>query len=92
MDESLRTDDDDRKLTESQVIPLLRTLCVELGFCFSADVAEKFETNPPRTIETFTRAVFDAEGLDPVLADRRLYAQVRKVVATAFKGTPQNGV
>ena len=92
MDDSLRTDAEERILTKSEVIPLLRTLCVELGFCFSADVAEKFETNPPRTIEAFTRAVFDAEGLNPALADRRLYAQVRKVVATAFKGAAQNGV
>jgi hypothetical protein len=92
MDESLRTEDQERMLTESEVIPLLRRLCVELGFCFSADVAEKFETNPPRTVETFTRAVFEAEGLDHALADRRLYAQVRKVVATAFMGTAQNGV
>ena len=92
MDDSLRTDDGERILAEAEVMPLLRTLCVDLGFCFSADVAERFETDPPRTIEAFTRAVFDAEGLDPALADRRLYAQVRKVVASAFKGTAQNGV
>ena len=86
MEDSLRTDDEERILAEAEVIPLLTTLCVDLGFCFSADVAEKFETEPPRTIEAFTRAVFEAEGMDPVLADRRLYAQVRKVVAIAFKG------
>jgi hypothetical protein len=92
MDESLRTDDEERILAAAEVIPLLRTLCIDLGFCFSADVAEKFETNPPRTIEAFARAVFDAEGLDPAFADRRVYAQVRKVVASAFKGTAQPGV
>jgi hypothetical protein len=79
-------------LTEAEVTPLLRRLCVELGFCLSAEVAEKFETNPPRTVETFTRAVFVADGLDPGLADRRLFAQVSEVVATAFKGIAQNGV
>ena len=91
MNDSFRSDDDERMLTEAEVIPLLRRLCVELGFCLS-EVAEKFETDPPRTVETFTRAVFVAEGLDPALADRRLFAQVREVVATAFKGTAQNGV
>jgi hypothetical protein len=92
MDDPLRTNDEERVLTESEVIPPLRRLCVELGFCFSADVAEKFETYPPRTIEAFACAVFDAEGLDPALVDRKLYTQVRTVVATAFEGTAQNGV
>lgn len=91
MDDS-RPDAEERLLTESEVISLLRTLCIDLGFCFSPDVAQRFGTNPPRTVETFTRAVFDAEGQCPALADRRLYAQVRRVVATAFKGTAQNGV
>jgi hypothetical protein len=85
-------DDDERMLTAAEVTPLLRRLCIEHGFCLSAEVAEKFESNPPRTVETFTRAVFVAEGLDPAQADRRLFAQVREVVATAFKGTAQNGV
>jgi hypothetical protein len=57
VDDSLRTDHEERMLTEYDVIPLLRRLCVDLGFCFSANVADKFETNPPRTIETFWRLI-----------------------------------
>jgi hypothetical protein len=91
MDDPLN-DDEERVLTESEVIPLLRRLCVELGFCFSADVAEIFETRPPCTIEAFTRAVFDAAGQNSELAERWLYAQVRNVVATAFNGAARNGV
>ena len=57
------------------------------------DVAEKLETRPPRTIDAFTCAVFVAEGLDPALTDQRLYAQVRRVVATTvFKGDARNGI
>jgi hypothetical protein len=85
MEHPLRADEE-RVLTESQVIGLLKGLCIDLGFCLPADVAEKLEANPPRTIDAFTRAVFKAEGLDPALADRRLYDQVQRAVALAFNG------
>jgi hypothetical protein len=83
MEHPLRADEE-RVLTESQVISLLKNLCIDLGICLNADVAETLEANPPRTIDAFTRAVFRAEGLDPSLADRRLYDQVRTAVALAF--------
>jgi hypothetical protein len=92
MSDLLRSEGDERVLTESEVIPLLRTLCVDLGFCFHADVAEKFETDPPRSIEAFTRAVFEAEGMHPDHADRKLYAQVSTVVAKAFQGSAPDDV
>jgi hypothetical protein len=92
MDPPLRDSDEERKLTESQVTGLLGNLCIDLGFCLPAKVAEKLESNPPRTVEEFTRAVFHAEGLDPVLAERRLYDQVRRVVAGAFDGAAQSDV
>ncbi|MGB6354216.1 MAG: hypothetical protein WBF21_09585 [Steroidobacteraceae bacterium] len=78
--------DEERVLTESQVTNLLNGLCIDLGFCLPANVAEELEFNPPRTIDAFTRAVFNAEGLDPALADRILYDQVRRVVALTFDG------
>jgi hypothetical protein len=78
--------DEERVLTESQVTSLLKGLCIDLGFCLPANAAEKFESNPPRTIDAFTRAVFKAEGLDPALTDRRLYDQARRAVALAFNG------
>jgi hypothetical protein len=92
MDPPLRNADEERTLTQPQVIRLLKNLCIDLGFCLPAKVAEKLESNPPRTIEEFTRAVFHAEGLDPAIADRRLYDQVRGVVAGAFNGTARSDV
>jgi hypothetical protein len=85
MDESLGIEKGSLVLTESQVIPLLRELCVDLGFCFDADVAEKFECDPPRTIGTFARAVFIAEGFDAANpSNKKLYDRVRAVIAKAF--------
>jgi len=83
MEHPLRADEE-HVLTESQVISLLKDICIDLGICLNADVAETQEANPPRTIDAFTRAVFTSEGLDPSLADRRLYDQVRTAVALAF--------
>ena len=85
MDESLGIEKGSLVLTGSQVKPLLRELCVDLGFCFDADVAEKFECDPPRTIDTFAHAVFIAEGLDPANpSSQELYERVRGVIAKAF--------
>jgi len=92
IDPPLRTTDEERTLTQHQVARLLQILCIDLGFCLPANVAEKLESNPPRTVECFTGAVFRAEGLDPALADRRLYDQVRRVVAGVFDGTAQSDV
>jgi hypothetical protein len=92
IDPSLRTTDDERTLTQHQVTSLLQILCIDLGFCLPFDVSEKLELNPPRTVEGFTGAVFRAEGLDPALADRKLYDQIRKVVAHAFDGSARSDV
>ena len=91
MDEAPRSKDRELRLTELEITLLLYRLCVELGFCFPAEVAETFMTSPPRTIIEFTDAVFIAERMDPVLADRRLYEQVRAVIATTFEQSAQNG-
>jgi hypothetical protein len=63
---------------------LLGDLCVTLGFCLSPDVQAEFVARPPEDVDTFAEAVFRAEGLDPVTGDRRLYGQVRSLVARAF--------
>jgi hypothetical protein len=92
IDPPLRKTDEERTLTQHQVTSLLQILCIDLGFCVPANAAERLESNPPRTVEAFTDALFRAEGLDPALADRRLYDQVRRVVAGAFDGTAQSDV
>ncbi|MDC3959796.1 hypothetical protein [Polyangium jinanense] len=72
-------------LTESEVHRLLNDLCVRLGFCLPPNKWRTLEQNPPNDVRLFTDAVFLAEGLDPATADRRLYRQVRDLVAAAFE-------
>jgi len=71
-------------LSAREVRSLLSKLCIDLGFCLSADSQAHLEESPPSDIAGFTEAVFRAEGLDPSTADRQLYRQVRAVVADAF--------
>ncbi len=71
-------------LTADEVYSLLANLCVELGFCLPPDAIARLEANPPADVDSFTEAVFIAEGFDPQFADRRLWAQVREMVQDGF--------
>jgi hypothetical protein len=71
-------------LDPEEVRELLSRLCIKLGFCLPPTELERMETSPPRDIEEFTRAVFVAEGLDPVTSDRHHFNQVREIVTQAF--------
>ena len=64
---------------------LLNDLCVRLGFCLPPKEIERLEANPPSDIDGFTRAVFVAEGMNPDTAERKIYRQVRHIVAAAFE-------
>jgi hypothetical protein len=66
---------------------LLDGLCVDLGFCLPPEEKDRLMTSPPNTAEAFTDAVFLAEGMDPLLADRHLWRQVRNRVREAFRGS-----
>ena len=48
---------------------LLYELCVDLGFCLPPEVRESMRTSPPDGVDSFTDAVFVAEGLDPTATD-----------------------
>jgi hypothetical protein len=72
------------KLTVSEVDYLLTTLCVDLGFCLPPRAISQFQQNPPGDVDSFTAAVFIAEGMDPRYADQKLLAQVREVARDAF--------
>jgi hypothetical protein len=72
-------------LSASEVHWLLHDLCVKLGFCLPPDVVESLKRQPPAGAEEFTDAVFAAEGLDPTTADRKLFRQVKAMVAKAFQ-------
>ncbi|HEY0468379.1 MAG TPA: hypothetical protein VGC79_29480, partial [Polyangiaceae bacterium] len=63
---------------------LLDTLCAQLGFCLAPSDRQRMRINPEPNIVAFTDAVFVAEGLDPTVADRHLYRQVRDLVRAAF--------
>ena len=71
-------------LNEAQVEVLLSELCIELGFCLPPNARELLRRSPPTTVKEFTDSVFRAEGLDPEIADRGLYRQVRDLIAPTF--------
>jgi hypothetical protein len=71
-------------LAHEEVIALLSRLCIQLGFCLSPNRQASLACAPPEDVDEFTRAVFVAEGLDPVTAEKQLYNQVRQLVAHAF--------
>jgi hypothetical protein len=71
-------------LTQREAGWLLVSLCEELGFCLPREDEERLAAEPPATVDAFARAVFEAEGVDPDL-DKKLYAQVRAMVAAAFE-------
>lgn len=71
-------------LSPDQCSRLLDKLCVRLGFCLPPVERQRLAENPPREVLTFTDAVFVAEEMDPVSADRDLYRQVRDLVREAF--------
>ena len=70
---------------------LLDRLCTELGFCLPPAERARLVASPPTTVEDFTKAVFIAEGLDPELADKHLYRQVRDRIVDHLKRGEANG-
>jgi hypothetical protein len=71
-------------LPARDVTVLLSKLCAHLGLCLDPAAQVRLQKNPPDSIDDFTSAVFREGGLDPVLADRELYRQVRIHVAAVF--------
>jgi hypothetical protein len=72
-------------LSADETTWLLTSLCSELGFCLPPEARARLTATPPLDVDAFTAAVFQAEGLDPAAADRRLYRRVRALVAGAFE-------
>jgi hypothetical protein len=63
---------------------LLDDLCVRLGYCLPAATQQRIIADPPPTVDAFTDAVIEAQGLDPVIMDKRHRLEVRRIVAAAF--------
>ena len=70
-------------LTASEIDNLLTKLCVDLGFCLPPKAISRLQKTPSQDIDSFTDAVFIAEGLDP-LVNPKLRAQVRAIVRDEF--------
>jgi len=71
-------------LTSKETTALLSKLCVDYGICLPMASAH-LGTPAPADIDSFTNAVFSAEGLSPEGVDRHLYRQARAQVAEAFR-------
>jgi hypothetical protein len=72
-------------LSTQEASALLALLCTRLGFCLPPAAEKRLTEHPLADVLDFTAAVFLAEGLDPSTADRRIYRQVKEVVAEAFR-------
>ena len=70
---------------------LLDRLCTELGFCLPPAEYARLAASPPTSVRAFTDAVFLAEGLDPQLADKHLWRQVRDRVIVYFNNAESGG-
>lgn len=66
-----------------RVRSLLYELCVECGFCLPPQEQLRLEEKPPMEIDSFTDAVFVAEGMNPY-SKPALRKQVRERVAKHF--------
>jgi hypothetical protein len=69
----------------------LDELCIRLGFCLSAEDQRRLVDETPPEVLGFTDAVLTAEGLAPDTVDRRLYRQVRDMIADAFRRAELEG-
>jgi hypothetical protein len=74
---------------ENWVERLLDEVCVNLGFCLPPAEQTRLRHFPPGSIDAFADEIFLAEGLNPRLADKKLWMQVRDVVVKHFRiGVP----
>lgn len=67
----------------SEVEALLDELCTGLGFCLSHADRARLAQSPPSSVDSFTDAVFAAEGLDPRFHGH-LHHRVRMCVVRWF--------
>jgi hypothetical protein len=73
-------------LPGDSVAQLLEELCRNFGFCLPPKEQAHLRADPPNIPAAFTAAVFIAEGLDPALADTKIWQSVHSRVVRAFNG------
>jgi hypothetical protein len=76
---------------DSDVEQLLAELCTGWGFCLPPDEIRRLRESPPTTVDSFTDAVFEAEGMRD-MSHTDLRRQVREVVARHMSGWPGEGI
>jgi hypothetical protein len=74
----------------SVIASLLDELCTEQGLCLSDEEAARLIASPPPSVDSFTDAVFAAEGLDPAFHGH-LRHRVRVCVVRWFERLPASG-
>ena len=74
-----------RMMEPRDIAWLLEDLCVSLGFCLGSEERERLQASPPTDPDSFTTAVFRAEGLDPLTVNKRLYREVHAAITNAFQ-------
>jgi len=72
-------------LNHRQTAYLLEELCVKFGFCLPPEANERVLSETPADAESFARAVFAAEGVDPEPSHRRLYREVLDHIQAAYR-------
>ena len=72
-------------LDDTDAEKLLDHLCLKLGFCLDPEKKQSLMLDLPQDVDSFTDAVFRAEGLNPETVDKHLYRQVKAEVLAAFR-------
>jgi hypothetical protein len=70
-------------LSPSQFSVLLHDLGVTYGFCLPIAEIDRLKSNPRTEVDSFTDAVFLAEGMNP-WSNLHLRRQVKSRIAAAF--------
>ena len=78
-------------VSAQQAVKLEQELCVGLGFCSMRERYDRLIESMPRDLSEVVNEIFQAEGLNPDSADRRLWRSVRdKVVAAHHASAGQD--
>lgn len=69
---------------------LWNELCVRLGFCFPEEQYARIIENLPSDLTNVVNEIFKAEAMNPELADRHIWRQVRELLLKAHHDSAAN--
>jgi hypothetical protein len=76
----------------TRIEALLDELCVSHGYCLPPDAWAALVADPPEDVDAFVDAVVVAEGLDPILLDKRARRDLTEVVRKWLGGQKTSSV